>query len=166
MISRPSPRIGDAPMATQQKKLGEILVDWGIITTKEVAKALEYAKEKKKRIGEALVEMKLVNEVNVYKALAAQHNMEYIDLDKNSVPPNAVNLIPDELMRKHLILPLGMEGNKLRVGIHDPLDLEMLDILRFRLNKEVGTSLAPKSRIKQILDELFNTPASNTIDKT
>src|SRR5437763_455641 len=112
-------------MASQQKKLGEILVDWQIITPKEVAKAMEFAKEKKLRIGEALVQLKLASEVNVYKALAAQHNMEYIDLAKDSVPPNAVNLIPDELMRKHLILPLGMEGNKLRIVVHDPLDLEM-----------------------------------------
>ena len=74
--------------------------------------------------------------------------MEYIDLDKSSVPPNAVNLIPDDLMRKHLILPLGKENGKLRVAIHDPLDLEMLDILRFRLNKELRTVLAPKGRIK------------------
>src|SRR3954454_17770499 len=144
-------------MPTQQKKLGEFLVEWGIITQKEVQKALEHAKEKKMRIGEALVSLKLCSETNVYKALAAQHSMEYIDLNKSSVAPEALSLMPDELMKKHLILPLGLQGSKLRVVIHDPLDLEMLDILRFRLNREVRTSLAPRSRIKQILDELFNT---------
>ena len=153
-------------MAKQQKKLGEILVEWGIIQTREVAKALEHGKAKGLRIGEALIDLKLCNEVNVYKALAQQHNMEYVDLDKSSIPPNAVNLIPDDLMRKYLILPLGMESGKLRLAIHDPLDLEMLDILRFRLNKEIRTVLAPKGRIKSILDELFNTTAANTIDKT
>jgi type IV pilus assembly protein PilB len=153
-------------MAKQQKKLGEILVEWGIISTREVAKALEHAKSKSLRIGEALIDLKLCNETNIYKALAQQHNMEYIDLDKNAVSPNAVNLIPDDLMRKHLILPLGMEGGKLRVAIHDPLDFEMLEVLRFRLNKDLRTVLAPKGRIKQILDELFNTSATTTIDKT
>jgi type IV pilus assembly protein PilB len=153
-------------MAKQQKKLGEILVEWGIISTREVAKALEHAKSKSLRIGEALIDLKLCNETNIYKALAQQHNMEYIDLDKNAVPPNAVNLIPDDLMRKHLILPLGMEGGKLRVAIHDPLDFEMLEVLRFRLNKDLRTVLAPKGRIKAILDELFNTSATTTIDKT
>jgi type IV pilus assembly protein PilB len=153
-------------MARTQKRLGEILVEWGIITTKDVAKALEHAKTKNQRLGEALMDLKLCSETHVYKALATQHNMEYFDLDKNSVPPNAVNLIPDELMKKHLILPLGMENGKLRVAIHDPLDLEMLDILRFRLNKELRPVLAAKGRIKNILDELFNTTAKNTIDKT
>ena len=97
-------------MAKQQKRLGEILVEWGIIQPQEVNRALEHAKTKNLRIGEALIDLKLAAEANVYKALAAQHNMEYVDLDKSSVPPNAVNTIPDDLMRKYLILPLGSEN--------------------------------------------------------
>jgi type IV pilus assembly protein PilB len=153
-------------MAKQQKKIGEILVDWGIIQTREVAKALEHAKAKGLRIGEALVDLKLCSEANVYKALAQQHNMEYVDLDKSAVPPDAVSLVPDDLMRKYLILPLGMESGRLRLAIHDPLDFEMLEVLRFRLNKDIRTVLAPKGRIKSILDEMFNTSATSTIDKT
>src|SRR5688500_9281781 len=158
---------GIRTMAKQQKKLGEILVEWGIVKAAEVQRALDHARQKNLRIGEALVDLKLASETNVYKALAQQHNMEYIDLDKNSVTPGAVNQIPDEIMRKYLILPLGKENGRLRIAIHDPRDLGMLDILRFRLSgKEMRTVLAPKGRIKGILDELFNTTASSTIDKT
>src|SRR3978361_452412 len=135
-------------MGKQQKRLGEILVEWGIVSAQEIQRALEHGKTKNLRIGEAFVDLKLCSEPNVYKGLAAQHNMEYVDLDKNAVPPNAGNDIPDDLMRKYLLLALGKENGKLRVAIHDPLDLEMLDILRFRLNKEVRTVLAPKGRIK------------------
>src|SRR5438270_9348199 len=151
-------------MAKQQKKLGEILVEWKVLNPAEINKALEHAKTKHLRIGEALVDLKLCNENQVAKALATQHGMEYIDLDKNSIPPNAVNLIPDEIMRKHLILPLGLENGRLRVAIHDPLDFELLEILRFRLGKELRPVLAPRSRIKQYLDELFSTTSQNTID--
>jgi type IV pilus assembly protein PilB len=153
-------------MAKQPKKLGELLVEWGAVTQKDVLRALEHAKKQNLRVGEALIDLKLCPDSAVYKALATQHNMEFIDLDKSSIPPNAVNLIPDDLMRKYLILPLGVEGGRLRVAVHDPLDLEMLDILRFRLHKEIRTVLAPRSRIKGILDEMFNTTAANTIDKT
>jgi type IV pilus assembly protein PilB len=153
-------------MAKAPKKLGELLVEWGAVTQKDVLKALEHAKKQNLRVGEALIDLKLCPDSAVYKALATQHNMEFIDLDKSSIPPNAVNLIPDDLMRKYLILPLGLEGGRLRVAVHDPLDLEMLDILRFRLHKEIRTVLAPRSRIKGILDEMFNTTAANTIDKT
>ncbi len=153
-------------MARHQKKLGEILVEWGIINPKEQNKAVDHAKAKNLRMGEALQDLKVCSENNVYKALAAQHNMEYIDLEKSSIAPNAVNLIPDELMKKHLVLPLGTENGKLRVAVHDPLDLETPEVLRFRLGKEIRLVLAPKSRIKRYLDDLFNTSASTTIDKT
>src|SRR5687767_11876902 len=154
-------------MAKHQKKLGEILIEWGAVKAAEVQKALEHAKAKNMRIGEAMVDLKLASETQVYKALAAQHNMEYVDLEKNGIPPEAVNMIDDAIMRKYLVVPLGKENGRLRVAIHDPLDLEVLEILRFRLGgKEVRTVLAPKSRIKGILDELFNVSASQTIDKT
>jgi type IV pilus assembly protein PilB len=153
-------------MGKQQKRLGELLVEWGACTTKDVDKALAHAKSQNLRIGEALIDLKLASDTAVYKALAAQHNMEFFDLEKSSIPPNAVSLIPDDLMRKYLILPLGTDNGRLRVAVHDPLDLEMLDILRFRLHKEIRTVLAPKSRIKSMLDQLFNTSAANTIDKT
>jgi type IV pilus assembly protein PilB len=153
-------------MAKQPKKLGELLVEWGACSLKDVAKALEHAKKQSMRIGEALVDLKLVNETAVFKALASQHNMEYMDLEKSSIPPNAIGLIPDDLMRKYVILPLGKENGRLRVAVHDPLDLEMLDILRFRLHADIRTVLAPRSRIKSIIDELFQTTAANTIDKT
>jgi type IV pilus assembly protein PilB len=153
-------------MAKQQKKLGEILVEWKFLNPKEIDKALEHARSKNLRMGEALMDLKLCNESQVTKALAVQHGMEYLDLDKSSIPPNAVNLIPDDIMRKHLILPLGMENGKLRVAIHDPLDLELLDILRFRLGKELKPVLAAKGRIKSYLDDLYSTTAQNTIDKT
>ena len=154
-------------MAKQQKKLGEILVEWGAVKPAEIEKALAHGQAKKMRIGEALVDLKLASETQVYKALASQHSMEYVDLEKSGIPPEAVNQIPDDIMRKYLILPLGKDNGRLKVAIHDPLDLEMLDILRFRLGgKEVRTVLAPRGRIKGILDELFNTSATNTIDKT
>src|SRR5690606_28013244 len=104
----------------QQKRLGDLLVEWGAVTAKDVDRALQHAKAKGLRLGEAMIDLQLASETAVYKALAAQHGLEYFDLDKKSVPPNAVNLIPDELMRKHLILPLGMEGGKMRVVTHDP----------------------------------------------
>jgi type IV pilus assembly protein PilB len=153
-------------MARQQKKLGELLVEWGIVQPKDIAKGLDHAKQKGMRIGEALVDMKLCSDSNVYKALAAQHGMDYVELERSSIPADAMALIPDDLMRKYLILPLGMENGRMRVAVHDPLDLEMLDILRFRLHKEIRTSLAPRSKIKSILDQILGTSASNTIDKT
>ena len=153
-------------MAKQQKQLGEILIEWGIANEKDINKALEYAKTKNMRVGEALVELKICSDAHVSKALATQNHMEYHELDRSAMTPSAITLIPDDLIRKYLILPLGTDGNRLKIAVHDPLDLELDDILRFRLNREVKKVLAPKSRIKSIIDDIFNANSSSTIDKT
>jgi type IV pilus assembly protein PilB len=153
-------------MAKQQKKLGELLVEWGTVTPKDIARALEHGKKQSLRIGEALVDLKICKEVDVCKGLASQHNMEYWDLDKNPIPAQAVTAIPDDLMKRYLILPMGKENGKLRIVVHDPLDLEMLDILRFRLHVDIRTVLAPRSKIKGLIDDMFQTTSANTIDKS
>ena len=153
-------------MARHQKKLGELLVDGGLMKPPDVQKALEHAKKQSLRIGEAIVELKLASDVDVTKALAAQQNLEYVDLEKNPIPANIVSAIPDDLIKRHLILPIGKENGKLKVVVHDPLDLELLDILRFRLHTDIRTVLAPKARIKAVIDDLYQTTSANTIDKT
>ena len=58
-------------------------------------------------------------------------------------------------MRKFLILPLGMEGSRLRAAVHDPLDLETLDILRLRLGKTIKPVLAPAGGSRAVIDDMF-----------
>ena len=139
-------------MARRRKKLGEILIGWNVVTQDALNDALAYATEHHKRIGEALVELELTSEEDVCKALATQFDLEYVDLDKNVVVPAALESFPQELIRKHNVLPLSEENGRLKVIISDPLDLELLDMLRFRLNTEIECTLAPKSKIQRFID--------------
>jgi hypothetical protein len=74
-------------MAKAQKKLGEQLVEWGIITQKEVTKALDHAKAKNLRIGEALSTSSCAARATSTRPLAAQHNMEYVEVDRGACRP-------------------------------------------------------------------------------
>jgi len=139
-------------MARRRRKLGEILVGWEILTAEALRDALAYASEHGKRIGEALIELEMASEEDVTKALATQFDLEYVDLDKNVVVPAALELVPQELITRHKILPLSKEDNRLKVIIPDPLDLELLDMLRFRLNLEIDCALAPRSKIQRFID--------------
>jgi len=79
--------------------------------------------------------------------------MEYVDLDRNVVVPTEMHLIPDDLIRKHLVLPMGREDGRLKVIITDPLDLETLDLLHFRLNCDLETCLASKTKMRNFIDQ-------------
>ncbi len=121
---------------------------------------MQNARSEGLRIGEALVAAGLADEEDVTKALATQHDMQYIDLDRNVVVPTVMELIPHDLIKRHLVLPLAREGNKLKIIITDPLDLETLDMLRFRLNCELEPCLASKSKMRSYIDQFVRSDMS------
>ncbi|MHC4563657.1 MAG: GspE/PulE family protein [Planctomycetota bacterium] len=151
-------------MASKARRLGEILTEWGAVTSQGIEEAIAHAQSQGVRIGEALVALGLADEEDVTKALASQFDMEYIDLDQNVVVPTEMDLLPDKLIRQLHILPLAKEGNRLKIIITDPLDLDTLDMLRFRLNLELLPCLASKSKVRAYIDQ-FVGRSRDTIDE-
>jgi type IV pilus assembly protein PilB len=148
-------------MARKRKKLGELLVEWGSVTDQQINQALGIAEGTAKRLGEALVEASFCKEEDIAKALAAQFDMEYVNLDRPEAQNQVdMSLIPEDLIKKHLVLPMGQMNGRLKLIIHDPMNLELLDLLRFRLNREIETVIAPKSAIKSFVDGATGRTAS------
>jgi len=147
-------------MVKKRRRLGEILVEWGVVTASGVEEALQHAQKEGIRIGEALVALGLVDEEDVTKALATQYDMEYVDLERQMVVPALLSEIPDEIIRRHLVLPVSKEGNRLKVIITDPLDLETMDMLRFRLNAEIDCALASKTRLRAFIERFVRSDVS------
>src|SRR4029450_5998621 len=115
----------------------------GVMTASQADQASQLAKGSGKRLGDTIVEAGFAKEDVVAKALANQFGMEFVDLSANGVGKQVdVKLIPEDLIKKHLILPLEKTGGRLKLIIHDPMDLELLDMLRFRLNVGSGARRA------------------------
>jgi len=141
-------------MARSRKKLGDILVGWGALTPEQLEQGAELAKGSGKRLGDALVEAGLVDEDQVTKALASQFGIDFVDLESPDVRNKIdTSLIPEDLIRKHHVLPLEKSNGRLSLVIADPMNLELLDMLRFRLNVEIEPKLASRSRIREYLDK-------------
>ncbi|NLX04402.1 MAG: Flp pilus assembly complex ATPase component TadA [Phycisphaerae bacterium] len=153
-------------MARKRKKLGEILLEWGRIDPGSLETAENFAKEHDRRLGEALVELELISEDEVVRALAEQFGMEYVDPEDNGEIASALNLIPEDIIRKHLVLPLGKDNGRLKVIIHNPLDLDVQDMLRFRLATEIEPHLASRTKIKHYIDNYLSGRTTESIDKT
>jgi type IV pilus assembly protein PilB len=140
-------------MARSRKKIGEILAEWGVVSKDAVEKAAAGAKGTGKRLGDVLIESGLAKEEQVAKALATQFGYEFFDPTASGNAAKVdLKLIPDDLVKKHTILPLSKVNGRLRLVVHDPLDLELVDMLRFRLNCEIEPLLAPRSAIKRFIE--------------
>jgi len=149
-------------MSRRQRRLGEILLEWGVIEAQQLEEALKVAEGSDRRVGHCLIELGYCDDGEVAKALASQFDMEFIDLDQpNPINKENLELIPRDLVRKYLVLPAEKENNRLKVIIHDPMDLELLDNLRFRMNCEIDTAIAARSKLKEFIDRMYSETQSS-----
>ncbi len=152
-------------MTKKRRHLGEIIYAKGWVDKPNLIRALKKAKETNRRLGETLVEMGLATEDQIMQALARQFGMEYVDLDDVEIPSEVKKLIPEEIIKKHRVIPLGQENGRLKVAIRDPMDLDMLDLLRFRLNVDLETCLASPTKIDTYINRKLDEVRSS-IDAT
>ncbi|MEM9065101.1 MAG: ATPase, T2SS/T4P/T4SS family [Planctomycetota bacterium] len=139
-------------MRTSKKDTAQILAERGQISREQVKQAEKLAKGSGKKLEQTLVEAGFASDDQVASAVAERMGLEFVDLGKMTSDDVDLKLIPDDLIKKYLVIPLKKDNGKLHVIVHDPMDLELMDTLRFRLNAEVEPRLAPKSRIKEFLD--------------
>ncbi|MGA2265004.1 MAG: ATPase, T2SS/T4P/T4SS family [Phycisphaerae bacterium] len=147
----------------KRKRLGEILVERGVASQKSIDEAMAQGRKKGMRLGETLVAMNLASEEDIAKAMAYQYEIEYFDLKPDTQAPEA-HLLPEEVVRNRMVLPLNREAGKLKVIITDPMDLETLDMLRFRLNCEIQPCLTTKAKFHAYLNKANPAAAEVSID--
>ncbi|MHC5075282.1 MAG: GspE/PulE family protein [Planctomycetota bacterium] len=138
-------------MAKKRKHLGEILYRAGKVQKQALLQAIKQSKTSDKRLGQILIETNLIDEETLAKALAKQFGYHFIDIESSEIDPESLKLIPEDLIKKHNILPLGMENGKMKLIISDPLDLEAMDAVRFRLNTELDCYVASYKGIQSFI---------------
>jgi len=152
-------------MAKKRRHLGEILYKAGLVKKEPLINAIKTSKTKNKRLGQVLLELGLLDEETLTKAIAKQFELEYVNLDRITIPPEAIKLVSEDLIRKHNVLPLGMDNGRLRLIISDPLNLDTMDVIRFRLNTELDCCLASPSKISSYIQESLEETKSEEDDR-
>ncbi|MHC4125332.1 MAG: GspE/PulE family protein [Planctomycetota bacterium] len=142
-------------MSPKHRYLGEIHYKAGVVEKQPLVDAIRASKTIGKPLGAILLEKGLVDEEILVKALAKQKGLKYVDLDKVEIPDNPTKLVSEDLIKKHKIIPLGMENGRLKLAIEDQLDLDTMDSLRFRLNAELDCYIASPTKIRKYFEELF-----------
>ncbi|MGB1125360.1 MAG: GspE/PulE family protein [Phycisphaeraceae bacterium] len=160
------PYAAEAWMAKRRDQVGELLQKWGIVNEQQVAEAAKMAEGSREKVGDVLVKLGYAGENDVAKAMASQMGMEYVDLDQPGViDKTQIPLIPEDMIRKYTILPLGKDGNKIKVLVHDPMNLALVDDLRFRLGTDIDMALGAKSKIKEFIDNVLSSEYQKSIDQ-
>ncbi|HAA68837.1 MAG: pilus assembly protein PilB [Planctomycetaceae bacterium] len=142
-------------MATSMSNFSEILLRRGVVSPDQVTEADQMSRETNSSLAECLTKLGYATGEEVTQALAEFHNMEYVDLNEITIPEQIIELIPESVARENVILPLGEEGDALKVIVWDPFDIETIEKLRFILNRRVETALAPREGILESINRYY-----------
>lgn len=112
-------------------RIGDVLLEYGYITQKQLEEALDYQKQNKgKRIGTVLIELGAITERQVLQALAQRLHLKLIDISTVTINIEAVGLIPQQLAEKYDMLAIDREDNVLTVAVNDPMNLYAIEDIR------------------------------------
>src|SRR5271156_6118258 len=137
----------------------EILVRRGVIGPDQLKEA---NRMENTPVEEALVKLGYADADDIMKAKAEQHGLPFVELREIEIPPSVIELVPESLARENIVMPLAQESGSIRVIMHDPLDFETIDKLRFVLNREIEVSLAPKEEIVEAINKYYGSATSET----
>jgi len=143
-----------------KRKLGELLIESGLVTKAAFEAALRDQKTSKKRIGEILVDKGLCKEQDIAAALSIQLGIPCIDLKTVSIDPSAVELIPESLAKRHLVVPISLEGTDFHLAIADPFNLEGLQDAQFVSGFKLKPYIATRSDILWAINKHYHLNAS------
>ena len=146
-------------------RLGDVLVNSGVITAEQLQKGLELQKGSGRKLGETLVDEGITTEENIAKALSSQLGYEMVDLQDVSIDEEILNLVPPNILKKHKMIPFeysktGM--NVLRVAMSDPMNMAAMDDINIITNLQVEPVVATPRDVMLALDRYYGQAEVNS----
>jgi type IV pilus assembly protein PilB len=147
-----------AAKVAQEIRLGDLFVKEGLITEQQLQEGLAEAKTSGNRIGYALVHLGFVAEEELTRMLAKQYRVPAVDLEKITVDPKIIKLVPSAVAQKHLVLPLRRVGRMLTVAMTNPTDFSAIDDLKFISKLEIEPVIVGEYTLKKHLEKYYGGP--------
>lgn len=143
---------------TEKLRLGELLVDAGIITQEQLEIALSEKKRSRERLGKILVKLGFTTEGIIMDFLASQLGMEHVNLAETDIQPFSIDVrrdVLESIVRRHLAIPIAREDNTLIVAMADPLDVFALDDIKRATKCNIKPVVASEEEIKEVIEKSY-----------
>lgn len=135
-------------MKKTRKKLGELLIEAGLIDSFQLNSALSYQRDWGGRLGSIIIRKGFVSEKEMASALEKQFGLSSVSLEEVERPAEeALNMVKADIAKKFCLFPVKLEGKTLVVAVADPTDLKALDDIGFILGVRIKPVLALESDI-------------------
>jgi len=138
-----------------RKRLGEMLIEAGVLTESGLAAALGEQRRWGGSLGRTLVEMRQVKEADLVAVLSRQLGLQSVDLDTIKIPQAVLDLVPGELAQNYSLVPFAQHMKFLDVAMADPTNLGIIDELRIRTQLNIRHYLAGPKTIERAIARCY-----------
>jgi type IV pilus assembly protein PilB len=145
--------------------LGELLLREKIISADQLKAALEFQKKNSLPVGTSLVQLGYISEEEIAQALSRQLGYPYIDLDQFEVYPEVINLIPNDVAKKYVVMPIHRIRSFLTLAMVDPTDLEVIEDIRFRTGLSIQPVIASESGVMNAINKYYGSADAIRVKK-
>ncbi len=139
-------------LKNRKKRLGDLLVEVGLVSNEQLEHSLSLQKKTGKKLGEILVSEKIVTEDQIIEVLEFQLGITHVNLGKFDIDPEATKLISENLAKRHDLIPIKKEGSVLVVAMSDPLNIFAIDDVKIFTGLEVRPVIATSAEIGKAID--------------
>jgi type IV pilus assembly protein PilB len=143
-------------MGVYRKRLGELLLEKGIITQEQLKNALAMQKSTGKKLGEILISQNLISEAKMAEVLQEQLGIPFVDLNKVALDPKLTEYVPFILAKRHSLIPIKLEDGKLYIAMEDPLDFAAIDDVKRVSRMDVVPVISFGEAIKNAVHRLYS----------
>lgn len=142
-------------MQTNKRRLGELLLDSGIISELELKTALEEQQRTKQRLGDVLLSQGILTEHQLIEVLEFQLGIPHVTLSRYQIDAKLSQLIPESMAKRYRVLPIRVDGRKLMVAMADPLDLLAIDDLRMSTGFTIEPAIISRGELQRGFARLY-----------
>ena len=142
-------------MSQSRKRLGDLLVESGLITEEQLQITLQ-GKLEGQKLGDALLQQGFITEMQLIEVLEFQLGIPHVSLYRYPFDIQLLNLVPKEVAKRNLLIPIKKDGNKLYVAMTDPLDFYAIEDLRLSTGFQIEVSIATKDDILKAIHKYYD----------
>jgi len=142
----------------------ERFVDDGTIGESQLEEARSMAANLGITPEDALVRLGYISGGDLGRAQAEEFGYEYIELEGRQIPNSVIELVTESMARENIVIPIESDGDSVLIAMHNPNNIEVIDKLRFVLNREIRPVMAPLESIQGAINRHYGQSETESVD--
>ncbi len=151
-------------MAKGRGDFTDILVRKKVLSPEQLDEAINLGESTGIKLQDALAKLNYASPTETVEAMAEFYNVQFVDLTKIEIPKSVIELVPESVAREHIVIPMALDGNALKLITSDPTNYDAMQKIQFILNKEIIPVLAVKEQIQEAINRNYGQNETESVD--